>query len=384
LERATRFRYAARRSARLSVEDAMKNLAVLTSGGDSPGMNAAIRAVVKVAAAKGLRVVGVEQGYEGLIDGGFRELTRASQDGACRIPTAEIDAMGSAGGTMLGSARSARFRDPKGRAQAAHNLRGIDGLIVIGGNGSLTGAHLLSQEHGAIRVVGIPASIDNDVGCTSTAIGVDSALNTIVQSCDRISDTARAHRRAFVVEVMGRQCGYLAMASAVAAGADAVLFREQGREPSQLVAALAELIRASLSQRDKRRVLIIKAEGVEIPCLELVRRLEERLGTSMPGVDIRGTVLGHLVRGGSPSYQDRMVAGRLAFAAVQAIAEGHTDEMLAWNPVVPGGKPTADPAVFRFPLEQVLAETQRLIDGTSPVTRRRVQMMEMVEGVLPL
>ena len=362
----------------------MKNLAILTSGGDSPGMNAAIRAVVKVAAAKGLRVVGVEQGYEGLIDGGFRELTGATQDGAGRVPTAEIDAMGGAGGTMLGSARSARFREPEGRAQAARNLNGIDGLIVIGGNGSLTGAHLLSQEHGATRVVGIPASIDNDVGCTSTAIGVDTALNTIVQSCDRISDTARAHRRAFVVEVMGRQCGYLAMASAVAAGADAVLFREQGREPSQLVAALTELIRASLSQRDKRRVLIIKAEGVEIPCLELVRRLEERLGTSMPGVDIRGTVLGHLVRGGSPSYQDRMVAGRLAFAAVQAIAEGHTDEMLAWNPVVPGGKPTADPAVFRFPLEQVLAETQRLIDGTSPVTRRRVQMMEMVEGVLPL
>ena len=220
----------------------MKSLAILTSGGDSPGMNAAIRAVVKVAAAKGLRVVGVEQGYEGLIDGGFRELTRASQDSAGRVPTAEIDAMAGAGGTMLGSARSARFREPDGRAQAAHNLRGIDGLIVIGGNGSLTGAHLLSQEHGATRVVGIPASIDNDVGCTSTAIGVDTALNTIVQSCDRISDTARAHRRAFVVEVMGRQCGYLAMASAVAAGADAVRLlgaakqKLAGRDPGRAAA----------------------------------------------------------------------------------------------------------------------------------------------------
>lgn len=362
----------------------MNTLALLTSGGDSPGMNAAIRAAVKVAAAEGVRVLGVEQGYEGLLEGRFRELTRPALVGAGRIPIAEIDAMGGAGGTLLGSARSSRFREQQGRAQAAQHLRGIDGLIVIGGNGSLAGAHLLAREGGETKVIGVPASIDNDIGCTSTAIGVDTALNTIVQSCDRISDTARAHRRAFVVEVMGRQCGYLAMASAVAAGADAVLFREQRRDRSQLVAALADLIRASLSQRDKRRVLIIKAEGVEIPCLELVRLLEERIGDSMPGVEVRGTVLGHLVRGGSPSYQDRMVAGRLAFAAVQAIAEGLTDEMVAWHPVSSGAKPTADPAVFRFPLDQVLAETERLIDGSSPVTRRRVQMMEMVEGVLPL
>ncbi|HKD43193.1 MAG TPA: 6-phosphofructokinase [Myxococcaceae bacterium] len=361
----------------------MKTLAVLTSGGDSPGMNAAIRAVVKVASAKGFRVLGAEEGFEGLIDGRFRELTRSASGARC-VPTPEVDAMGSMGGTVLGSARSARFRDRGGRAEAIRHLTGIDGLIVIGGNGSLAGAHALSAECAPTQVIGIPASIDNDIGCTSTAIGVDTALNTIVQSCDRISDTARAHRRAFVVEVMGRQCGYLAMASAVAAGADAVLFREQGREQEQLIDALGDLIRGALSQRDKRRVLVIKAEGVEIPCLELVRRLEKRLGPSMPEVEIRGTVLGHLVRGGSPSYQDRMVAGRLAFAAVQAMADGATDEMVAWNPVTPGGKQTGDPAVFRFPLTEVLAETARLIDGTSPITRRRVQMMEMVEGVLPL
>jgi 6-phosphofructokinase 1 len=362
----------------------MNTIAVLTSGGDSPGMNAAIRAAVKVAAARGIRVLGVEQGFEGLIDGRFRELTGPAHGGGGCVPTPEVDAMGSMGGTALGSARSARFREPIGRAEAARHLSGVDGLIVIGGNGSLAGAHALSRECGSTKVIGIPASIDNDIGCTSTAIGVDTALNTIVQACDRISDTARAHRRAFVVEVMGRQCGYLAMASAVAAGADAVLFREQGRERGPLIEALAELIRGSLSRRDKRRVLVIKAEGVDIPCHELVRRLEERLGSSMPGVEVRGAVLGHLVRGGSPSYQDRMVAGRLAFAAVQSVAEGFTDEIVAWNPVSSGGKPTGDPAVFRFPLEQVLAETERLIDGTSPVTRRRVQMMEMVEGVLPL
>jgi len=362
----------------------MKTIAVLTSGGDSPGMNAAIRALVKVAAAKSFRVVGAEQGYDGLVAGNFRELTRPAPGGGRSIPVAEIDAIGSLGGTVLGSALSARFREPEGMAQAARHLEGMDGLIVIGGNGSLAGAHALSPRCGATKVIGIPASIDNDIGCTSTAIGVDSALNTIVQSCDRISDTARAHRRAFVVEVMGRQCGYLAMASAVAAGANAVLFREQGRTQAQLIEALAALIRRAFEQRDKRRVLIIKAEGVEIPCLELVRRLEEQLGSSVPGIEIRGTVLGHLVRGGSPTYQDRMVAGRLAFAAVQCIAEGCSDEMTAWNPTSPNGKPTADPAVFRFPLEQVLSETERLIDGTSPVTRRRVQMMEMVEGVLPL
>jgi 6-phosphofructokinase 1 len=263
------------------------------------------------------------------------------------------------------------------------HLAGVDGLIVIGGNGSLAGAHLLALER-ACQVVGVPASIDNDIGCTSTAIGVDTALNTIVQACDRISDTARAHRRAFVVEVMGRQCGYLAMAGAVAAGADAVLFREQRRDEDAVVSAVATLIGEAFSRRDKRRVLIIKAEGVEVPCTRLVRRVEELLQGSLPGVEIRAVVLGHLVRGGSPTFQDRMVAARFAKAAVQVLVDGATDDMLAWNAVVEGGTPTADPAVSRFSLERVLAETDRLIDGSSPVTRRRVQLMEMVEGVLPL
>jgi 6-phosphofructokinase 1 len=355
----------------------MKTIAILTSGGDSPGMNAAIRAAVKVAGASGARVVGVEEGYEGLIEGRFRELTQKGH------PTAEVDGCGAIGGTILGSARSTRFRTPEGRAEALKHLAGVDGLIVIGGNGSLAGAHLLARE-GACQVVGIPASIDNDVGCTSTAIGVDTALNTIVQACDRISDTARAHRRAFVVEVMGRQCGYLAMASAVAAGADAVLFREQRREEATVVNAVATVIRKAFAERDKRRVLIVKAEGVEIPCTRLVHRLEELLHESLPGVEIRAVVLGHLVRGGSPSYQDRMVAARLAKAAVQVLADGATDEMLAWNAVVDGGIETADPAVSRFSLDRVLTETDRLIDGTSPVTRRRVQLMDVVEGVLPL
>jgi 6-phosphofructokinase 1 len=356
------------------------SLVILTSGGDSPGMNACLRAVAKVAAGRGADVLGALEGYEGLIDGRFRELTR--EEGGQRVPDPELDALGSLGGTIIGSARSARFREPEGRAAAAKRLAGVDGLIVVGGNGSLTGAHALAREHG-VRVIGIPASIDNDIGCTGTAIGVDTALNTIVEACDRISDTARAHRRAFVVEVMGRQCGYLAMASAVAAGADAVLFREQGASEAALVERVAGVIRDALA-RGKRRVLVIKAEGVEMPCTRMVRSVEEALAPTTPAVEVRGTVLGHVVRGGNPSYQDRMVAGRFGYAAVEALLAGHTDQMVAWQSASRGGTPTADPPVQRFGLEQVLAETQALIDGTSPVTRRRLQLLQAVEGVLPL
>lgn len=348
----------------------MTAIAVLTSGGDSPGMNACVRAITKVAASKGVRVMGVQDGYEGLIAGRLRELAPS-----------DLDFYGGMGGTMLGSARSARFREAAGRAEAAKRLEGIDGLVVIGGNGSLTGAHVLAKEHG-IRVVGIPASIDNDIGCTSTAIGVDTALNTIVEACDRISDTARAHHRAFVVEVMGRHCGYLAMAGAVAAGADAVLFREQGRGEEEIVRAVADVVRKSF--KHKRRLLILKAEGVEMPCTRLVRNVEELLKPEMPEVEIRATVLGHVVRGGNPSYQDRMVAGRLGLAAVSALLKGQTDLMAGWSPGAKDGTPTPDPFVFLYPIEQVLRETDALIDGSSPVTKRRVQMMEAVEGVLSL
>lgn len=357
----------------------MKKIAVLTSGGDSPGMNACIRAIAKVGASRGVRIIGVRDGYEGLMHGRFQELSRP--DGTT---DPELDFYGGMGGTLLGSARSKRFREPEGRAEAATRLReNFDGLIVIGGNGSLTGAHVLAKEHG-VPVIGVPASIDNDIGCTSTALGVDTALNTIVEACDRISDTARAHQRAFVVEVMGRHCGYLAMAGAIAAGADAVLFREQGRSEEELVRAVAGVVRRGFSGGQKRRVLILKAEGVEIPCTRLVRNVEELLVAEIPGVEIRATVLGHVVRGGNPSYQDRMVAGRFGLAAVAALLEGATDQMVAWSPSSKDGIATMDPSVFRFPLDQVIRETDALIDGSSRVTQRRVQMMEAVEGVLSL
>ncbi len=363
----------------------MKTLAVLTSGGDSPGMNAALRAMVKISAARGVRVLGVRDGYDGLIDGAMRELTVASSHAPGGLAAShEVDLFGNEGGTLLGSARCARFREASHRVTAAERLRSIDGLIVIGGNGSLTGAHYLAKEC-ATPIVGIPASIDNDIGCTSTALGVDTALNTIVESCDRIGDTARSHRRAFVIEVMGRQSGYLAMASAIAAGADAVLLREQGRTEDQIIDAVAEKIRESFSlDRDRRRVLIVKAEGVEVPCTRLVRRVEEKLAPTLHGVEIRATVLGHLVRGGRPTYQDRMIAGRLALAAVDAVLAGETDQMMSWMPPVPGGVATGDPAVFRFSLDEVLRETEALLDGTSPVTRWRMKMIDTVEGALGL
>ncbi|MEW5743746.1 MAG: 6-phosphofructokinase [Myxococcota bacterium] len=361
----------------------MKKLLVLTSGGDSPGMNAAIRAIAKLGAAGGMQVYGVLEGYDGLIDGRFRELTKTLSDGQVTVDI-EVDAAGGQGGTLIGSARSSRFREVEGRAEAKRQMDkvGASGLIVIGGNGSLTGAHALAVEHG-VKVMGIPGSIDNDIGCTATALGVDTALNTIVQACDHISDTARAHRRAFVVEVMGRDCGYLAMASAVAMAADAALMREQGKTEEQLVQDVASIIRSGYA-RGKRRILIIKAEGVQVPCTKLVRLTEEMMRPELPGVEIRATVLGHVVRGGNPSYQDRAVAGRLGFAAVQALAAGATDEMVAWLPVVAGGIPTADSSVLRFPLERVLDETRALIDGSSPVTKRRLALMEKAAGVLSL
>lgn len=361
----------------------MKKLAVLTSGGDSPGMNAALRAITKLAASKGVQVFGVLEGYEGLMDGQLRELTRVLPDGNVTVDV-EVDAAGGQGGTIIGSARSARFREPEGRAQANMQMvkHGLEGLIVIGGNGSLTGAHLFANESG-LPVIGIPGSIDNDIGCTALALGVDTALNTIVDACDHISDTARAHRRAFVVEVMGRDCGYLAMASAIALAADAVLIREQGKSEEQLVADLSNVIRTGYG-RGKRRILIIKAEGVQVPCTRLVRLTEESMRADMPTVEIRATVLGHVVRGGNPSYQDRAIAGRLGFGAVGSLLRGHTDAMVAWLPPVSGGTPTEDSSVQLFSLERVLTETAAVIDGTSPVTQRRLALMEKASGVLAL
>lgn len=347
----------------------MGKIGVLTSGGDAPGMNPAVRAVVKTGVALGHEVVGFEDGYEGLLDGRTRALDLSF-----------VDPIGPRGGTVLGTARSKRFRDPEGRAQAAAHLDGYLGLMVIGGNGSLTGAHLLGREHG-VHVVGMPASIDNDIGCTAFCIGVDTALNTIVEACDRIADTATSHRRAFIVEVMGRDCGYLAMAAASAVGADAVLVPEQRHDGDEVVARVVEAVeKATHPSRNKRRVIIIKAEGVPIPCTRLARLV----GEAVPHVTVRGTVLGHVVRGGSPSYQDRALANRLGWSATHALCNGAKGVMAAWNSTYPGGSPTRDRRVRLFELGDVLEETERLLDGTSEVTRSRMRLIQEGEGTYAL
>ncbi|MGC6508579.1 MAG: 6-phosphofructokinase [Myxococcota bacterium] len=351
----------------------MPVLAVMTSGGDAPGMNAAIVAITKTAIASGWRVQGVEDGYNGLIDGQFVELTPSVVDDLARE-----------GGTFLRSARSKRFMTKEGRAQAARQLEGVEVLVVIGGNGSLTGALILSQEHN-IRVVGVPASIDNDLACTSTSIGVDTALNTIVEACDRISDTARSHRRAFIVEVMGRECGYLAMASSIACSAEAVLFREQGKTESQLISELRQVIRRSYSaSRNKKRVLIIKAEGVEVSTASLAAKLEETMQEDAGGATLRYTILGHVVRGGRPSYSDRLIGSRLGYAAAWAAMNGESQKMVGWRADEEGGQKTDDPRVQLFELPFVLSETTRLLDGTHPTTKARLKMISAVQGVLPL
>lgn len=353
-----------------------RSLAVLTSGGDAPGMNAGLRAIAKVGAARGLQVVGVRDGYDGLIDGRFEPLTRPGPGAKGWVVEDRVEEGAGRGGTWLGSARCARFREAEGRAQAAARIEGFAGLIVLGGDGSLTGAELLSKLT-PTPVIGMPASIDNDIGCTALSIGVDTALNTIVEACDRISDTASSHHRAFIVEVMGRHSGYLAMASAITAGADGALLREQGRSEEQVVDALVSAIQGAFA-RGRKRVLLLKAEGVTIPCTRLVRLAEARL----PGVEIRGTVLGHLVRGGAPSHMDRMIASRLGLAAVEAVLAGATGEMVAWQPTAAGGVRTGDPMVGRYPISRVLEESKALLDGSSAVTRWRVRMMEELEGVL--
>ncbi len=347
-------------------------------------MNAAIRAVTKVAASRGIPVWGVEMGYDGLIDGEFRPLTRQIGRSGVLTPTVEVEAMGSLGGTALGSSRCPRFLSREGRAQAADQLEkySITGLLVIGGNGSMAGAHALAVES-EVPIIGIPASIDNDIGLTRESLGVDSALNTIIEACDKITDTARSHHRAFIVEVMGRHSGYLAMASAVSAAADGVLLPEQQRSREEVIDAVFDCIVGSFDEaRDKTRVLIIKSEGVPLPTHELVEEVTTRLGPST-NIEVRGTVLGHLVRGGNPSFRDRLLAGRFGLVAVDTALHGRTDLMTGWN-IIDQGEATSDSWIKLFPIADVLKETESLLDGTSAVTMDRVNRMEAIQGVLSL
>lgn len=354
----------------------MPTLAILTSGGDAPGMNTAVAAATKVGLAAGCRVLGVRNGYKGLMEGDLVPLDAEAVRDAWRR-----------GGTVLGSRRSKRFRTPEGRADAARVLGAVDdlaGLLVVGGNGSLTGAHLLATEHG-LPVMGLPASIDNDLACTSLAIGVDTALNTIVEACDRIADTARSHKRVFLVEVMGRECGFLAMGAGIGASADAVLVPERFQTRQALLDELARVVTDAFSRETPRdHLLILKAEGVAVTTADLEAHLRDALDAVDADVGVRATVLGHLVRGGSPSRMDRLIAARLAHAAVHSLLTGATDQMCGWDGREPGGQPTVDPRVTRYDLQTVLNQTQRLLDGSHPSTKGRLKLLDAVAGVLAL
>lgn len=366
----------------------MKRLAILTSGGDAPGMNAAIRAATLLATAKGCEVFGVRHGYQGLLDGEIEPLGPAEVSGIIRE-----------GGTILGSARCLAFHEREGRDQARTHLaeRGIEGLIVIGGNGSLTGMRAIIDPEECstgLKAIGIPASIDNDVGHTRLAIGVDTAINTIVDACDKISDTASAHDRTFIVEVMGRDCGYLAMTSAVAAAADAVLFPESNKTPEEIVDQLTRtILKAQKRTHRSKRVLVIKAEGVAISTDQLKQQVDARLrethGESGPKVETRVTVLGHVVRGGRPSAQDRLVASRLANTAVAGLLRGKSAKMSAWMPPHDLPKEIAepspnDPQCGLVDIDAVLAETRAMLEGDSPFVQWRRRIFAEIEDALSL
>lgn len=310
----------------------MRRLAVLTSGGDAPGMNAAIRAVVRTAIAEGIAVTGIRRGFAGLLAGETVALDRRDVGGIIQH-----------GGTILGTARSKEFVDESGQLRGIANLHklGIEGLVVIGGNGSLHGA--LALDTLGFPVLGVPATIDNDIAETEMAIGVDTALNTILEAIDRIKDTASAHNRAFVIEVMGRESGYLALMSGLAAGAEIVLIPEV---ETRLDAVVEELKRAYA--QGKPHFIVIVAEGARFRGQEVA----DFIGKSRvaDGFEARLTVLGHVQRGGSPSAFDRILATRFGARAVYALREGISGQMVGLK----SGQ------IHTIPLRQALAHRRAL------------------------
>ncbi len=288
----------------------MKRIAVMTSGGDSPGMNAAIRAVVRTGMETGMEVYGVRQAYTGLINGDFELLT-----------SVEVSGILQRGGTILQTARNDEFRTIQGQRRALRRLneKGVEALVVIGGNGSLTGA--LALHNLGFPTIGIPGSIDNDIYGTDMSIGVDSALNTILDALDRLRDTASSHQRAFLIEVMGRNCGYLALMGSILGGAEIVVTPE--REVSM------EEVKKSLEDayvRGKSHAIAVIAEGAPYKVTDLAEFLKK---SGDVGFEIRLTILGHIQRGGSPSAFDRLLATRMGVKAVHAIEEGVSGQMVA-------------------------------------------------------
>jgi 6-phosphofructokinase 1 len=321
----------------------MKNIAVLTSGGDAPGMNAAIRAVTRSALDLGMNVFGVRQGWQGLVDGQFRQLSARDVGGIIQV-----------GGTFLGSARSAEFREESGRSKALRNLaqRDIDGLVVIGGNGSQTGSYKLNQL--GVAVVGVASTIDNDLLGTDISIGSDTAINVTLEAIDHLRTTGSSHNRAFLVETMGRDCGYLAMMAGLAGGAEVI----STPEFEVSAAEIAQRLHAAY-ERGKTHAIVVIAEGVKENAAKILAHFEaEKRAT---GFELRTTTLGHVVRGAPPAAFDRLLATRLGVNAVKCLAEGETGVLVGWQ----------KNEVTRTPLAEIVGRTK-------PVTSELLELARIL------
>jgi 6-phosphofructokinase 1 len=287
----------------------MKRIGIITSGGDAPGMNACVRSITKYCLNNGLTPVGYYDGYEGIMDARSMDLSFA-----------DVDNIVQRGGTILGTARSEAFRTKEGRAKAILNLKenNIDALICIGGDGTFTGANILSTEMN-IPVIGIPGTIDNDIAGTDHTIGYDTALNTVIDAVDKIRDTAGSHHRIFFVEVMGRNAGFIALNSAIASGAETVLIPEELTDIEELAVDLKE------QNKGRRSSIVIVAEGDDGGG---AKEIMDKVAPLMDGYSLRHSVLGHIQRGGSPSAFDRILAGRMGAFAVEQLIKGASNVMI--------------------------------------------------------
>ena len=287
----------------------MKKIGILTSGGDAPGMNAAVRAVVRTCIYNNIECYGIYEGYNGLINNNIQQLQ-----------SSDVSNIIQRGGTILRSSRSEEFRTVEGRKKAFENIKkiGLDGIVAIGGDGTFTGANIFNQEHN-IPFVGIPGTIDNDLFGTDNTIGYDTALNTIVEAVDKIRDTASSHNRIFLVEVMGRDAGFLALRSGISVGAEAILIPETHTYINQLIQKLED------GRTQKKSMIVIVAEGDETGGANDV---SEKLHKACPNYDTRVTILGHIQRGGNPSAADRVLASHLGNAAVVALLDKKTNIMV--------------------------------------------------------
>ena len=287
----------------------IQTIGILTSGGDAPGMNAAIRAVTRAGIYSGFQMKGIYRGWEGLINDDVRPFTTENVSGIITM-----------GGTILKTARSKDFMTPEGRQQAFENLQKeeIDALVVSGGNGSLTGAKIFAEEYD-VCCIGLPGTIDNDLYGTDATIGYDTTLNTIMECVDRIRDTAQSHERIFFIEVMGRDAGFLAQNSAIACGAEAAIIPEEATDEDQLAEFMKRGIRKS-----KRSCIVIVSESPKCGAMYYA----ERVKNEFPGYDVRVSILGHLQRGGSPTARDRILASRTGVGAIEAIMQGQRNVMV--------------------------------------------------------